>query len=79
MKKVYLLIDSWACDYENGRDIKIYSTKEKAMEEFNNKIKEFNGVVYNTIDKSKDSFEAFNEGEYAENHTYIYIEEKEVL
>lgn len=76
--KVYLLIDSWACDFETGRDINVYETREKALKEFEEKIKEFSSF-YDTIDKSEDSFEAYNEGEYNENHTYIYIQEKEVL
>lgn len=83
--KVYVVIESWVVDYDSGRTIAIYDTKEKALEDFKERIKSakidmgFDNDEGNIIEeKEEDSYVIYEDGYYSRNHIYIDIVEEEV-
>lgn len=89
--KVYVVIESWVVDYDSGRTIAIYNTKEKALEDFKERIKSakidmgFDNDEDDIIDEGnmveeqeEDSYVIYEDGYYSRNHICIDIEEEEV-
>ena len=89
--KVYVVIESWVVDYDNDRTVAIYDTKEKALEDFKERIKSakidmgFDNDKSDIIDEGnmveeqeEDSYVIYEDGYYSRNHICIDIEEKEV-
>ena len=79
INKVYLVIEDWSADFDNGVDINVFKDLEKAQEYIKQRIEEEkNNTCYDTNNIEEYSYEGYNEGEYAENHLSMYIEEKEI-
>ena len=89
--KVYVVLESWVVDCDSGSTMEIYDTKEKALEDFNERIRNartdmnFNVDEDEQIDgnsmieeKDEDSYCIYEDGYYSSNHISIRIEEKEV-
>ena len=85
--KVYAVVSHWTCDCDNGSDIDIYNTKEKALEELNEQIRNARiDMNYDENDKDsniveeldEDNYCIYEDGYYSSNHISIRIEEKEV-
>lgn len=89
--KVYVVLENWVVDYDSGSTMEVYDTKEKALEDFNERIRNaridmnFNADEDEQIeesdmkeDKDEDSYCIYEDGYYSSNHISIRIEEKEV-
>lgn len=78
MNKVYLVIESWSSNFENGMNINVFKNLTDAQKLVREKIDSIkNASDYNTELEEDYYYEGYNDGEYNENHTSIYIEEKE--
>ena len=78
MNKVYLVIESWSSNFENSMNINVFKNLTDAQKLAREKIDSIkNASDYNTELEEDYYYEGYNDGEYAENHTSIYIEEKE--
>ena len=85
--KVYAVISNWVCDCDNGSDTNIYTTREKALEDFNEQIRNAR-IDMNYDEEDEDSniieeldennYSIYEDGYYSRNHINIRIEEKEV-
>ena len=77
---VFVLIEDYVSDFNQTIKITLFETLDKAREEFNRlvaiDINENPGEVITNEDCYYESWDA--EGEYAENHTVIYINEMPV-
>lgn len=89
--KVYVVLENWVVDYDSGSTMEVYDTKEKALEDFNERIRnaridmnfnvdEDEQVEESSIveEKDEDSYCIYEDGYYSNNHISIRIEEKEV-
>lgn len=82
MDKVYIVINEWVCDGEDGMTTATFKTKENTMIDFNNKVydarcdKENWGWTEETV--SGDLYAVWAEGEYVYNHIIVKIIESEV-
>ena len=89
--KVYVVLENWVVDYDSGSTMEVYSTKEKALEDFNERIRnakidmnfeknEDEQIEDSSIveEKDEDSYCIYEDGYYSNNHINIRIEEKEV-
>lgn len=89
--KVYIILEDWASDYESGNNIEVYDTKEKALEDFNDRIKNARvdmNYDYNENEQIEDSdmveekeddyYCIYEDGYYTRNHITIRLEVKEV-
>lgn len=75
--KVYVLIEDWASDDDNGASVVgVYSTEELAVKKMNKVIKELkeNGCLFETIVKGECHFDSYTDGEWAKEHECLYIE-----
>lgn len=78
MNKVYLVIESWSSNFENGMNINVFKNLTDAQKLVREKIDSIkNASDYNTELEEDYYYEGYNDGEYNENYTSIYIEEKE--
>lgn len=79
--KVFVLFTQVVFGFEESNSIEVFSTKEKAMESFHKFVarekKNADGNGWE-IDLGEDSFEAFEEGFYIENHVLARVSELEV-
>jgi hypothetical protein len=79
--KVFVLFTQVVFDCEDSSNVEVFSTKEKAMSAFHEfvarekKNAEDDGWE---IELSEDSFEAFEDGCYAENRVLASVSELEV-
>lgn len=77
--KVYAVIENWGYECEFGEEVEIFDTKEKAIEYIKGRKQEIlQENSYNTIEDEEESFCAYEEERYRDNHIDIYIREKEV-
>lgn len=78
--KVYVLLIDEAYDGDQGSFIGgVYATKELARKALNERVAEMEGTTnYDTIDKDEDSYEAYDEGWYAEQHFSATIHEQDI-
>lgn len=80
MKKIYLVVNHSVYDYsDNGIGTMAFSTREKAESFFKTKVeevkREIEGLYWDIITDTADEFEAYEEGYYAQNHTFFEIRE----
>ena len=79
--KVFVLFTQMVFDFGDSNSIEVFSTKEKAMEAFNEFVakekKNAEGDGWE-IEISDGRFEAYEEGFYAENHVLASVIELEV-
>lgn len=87
--KVYVVIESWACDYDCGNSLEVYSTQEKALEDLEERKRnaridfgldnETNNETDDIVEEQEeDSYTIYEDGYYSKNHISIRIEEKEI-
>lgn len=79
--KVFVLFTQMVFDFEDSNSIEVFSTKEKAMEAFNEFVaKEKKNAESDEweIEISDGYFEAYEEGFYSENHAMAKVSELEV-
>lgn len=87
--KVYVVIENWACDYDCGNDLEVYSTREKALEDLEERKRSaridfgLDNETDNETDdiveeQEEDSYTIYEDGYYSKNHISISIEEKEI-
>ena len=92
MNKVYVVLEEWVVDYESGSTMEVYNTKEKALEDFNERVKyaKIDMNLENTNEdlieesdmveeKEENSYSVYEDGDYSRNHISINILEKEVI
>ena len=92
MNKVYVVKTEWTNDYDNGETERIYDTKEKALEDFNDIVeggKENLNLYYDEIDMidEEDMIEEIDDNyyciyesnDYLRNHIVARLVEREVL
>lgn len=92
MNKVYVVLEEWVVDYESGSTMEVYCTKEKALEDFNERVKyaKIDMNLENTNEdlieesdmveeKEENSYSVYEYGDYSRNHISINILEKEVI
>lgn len=89
MKTVYVLIEEGSWDYEPTMSVEVYSTFEKALKEFNNRVAlakqdmdewTEDSTCEQNIDEASESasFEIYEDGNFTRLHDTIVIEKKEV-
>ena len=82
MDKAYLLIQDYATDLNTEFKVDAYKTSKSAKAALKEAVKESkptdknNGFEVETDTATE--YEAYIDGEYADNHSHIYIEEVEV-
>ncbi len=77
--KVYVLRTEFCKDFDCYNDICVFNSIEKAIEKKELLEKQIRKECdYDTINKTTNYFEMYDNGYFAENHIGIYIEEKEV-
>lgn len=89
--KVYVVLEDWVVDCDSGSTMEVYDTKEKALKDFNERIRNARiDMNFNTDedeqieesdikeDKDEDSYTIYEDGYYSTNHISIRIEEKEI-
>lgn len=76
--KVFLVVEEWCCDGDDGRLNKVFSTHEKALDWFNEVKRDIkidgDEWGYDTEDSSEDYYSVSLEGEWSTNHIQVYIE-----
>ena len=79
--KVFVLFMQMVYDFGDSNSIEVFSTKDKAMEAFNEFVakekKNAEGDGWE-IEISDGCFEAYEDGYYAENHVLASVSELEV-
>lgn len=91
MIKVYAVVTDWATYDDNGCNVKLFSSYDKALNEFNKvveeeKTKNWSSVIDKEgkvkegyiLEEDKDYFKIYEDNDYNDNHTEMWIEEKEV-
>ena len=82
MNKVYVVSENWVVDCDDGNSLAVYSTKEKALEDFKERIRnaKIDMQDYDDLveEESENSYVNYQEGYYSKNHILIKLEEKEV-
>ena len=75
--KVYGVIYDWAQDLESDCNVELFADKEKAIKNMKEKIKEIKEEFgYDTFEQPNDyEFYGYNNGEYADKHDRVRIEE----
>jgi len=80
INKVYLVVEDWSADFDNGVDINVFKDLEKAQEYIKQRIEEEeeenNDFYDNTIIEEDYYYSCYNDGYCAENRLRMYIEEK---
>ena len=79
--KVFVLFTQVVIDCEDSNTIEVFSTKEKAMEAFNEFVAKEKKNAENEewkIELGDNHFEAYMKGFYSENHVMADISELEV-
>lgn len=79
--KVYILIEDWAYDCDNGANILgVYSTHEQAKKELAVHAEALKkDMRYDTTEEKEGEYiDSYIDGFYNQDHEHIYIEEKEV-
>ena len=84
-KKVYVVGINQTCKAEVLREsVDVFETEEKAQAHFKAFVEdekkwiEENAEEWIVSADEEEVFEAYEQGYYAENHTYAYVQEKEV-
>lgn len=80
MNKVYLVIEEWSADFDGGHDINVFYSQEDAQKFTRKRIEEIKKEDFGYDNELEEDYyySGYIDGEYASNHTSIYIEEKEV-
>lgn len=79
--KHYVVVCDWASDYQQGVDIvKVAHTYEEALDAFDKRLEEERKIVaehdeWQVFIDARAEFQAYEEGYYVKDHTYLYIEE----
>ena len=82
MEKVYLLIQDYVTDLNPELKVDVYKTKKSAKIALKDAVAESkpndkeNG--YNIETNNSTEYEAYEDGNYPDNHSHIYIKEVEV-
>lgn len=75
-QKVYGVLEEWCVDVENGNSMVVFSDKDKALKYMNGRIEEIKQEYdYDTYEENEDSFSAYQDGYYINEHTDIRLEE----
>lgn len=78
-QKVYGVIEDWCVEVENGNSMVVFSDKDKALKYMNGRIEEIKQEYdYDTYEENEDSFSAYQDGYYINEHTDIRIEELKI-
>lgn len=82
MEKVYVVLMEHVSDFERvDFELKIFKEKESAKDYFKafvGKIKEDYDILDFVIEEDENSFSAYEDGRYIENHIDIELIEKEI-
>ena len=76
--EVYVFFTQTVTDTEESSSIEVFASKEKAKEKFDEKVAKKKKYALQDgweIDECEDSFEAWEDGRYIENHVKISINE----
>lgn len=82
---IYLVFEDWHSDLDMGQDFKLFKNYDKAVEYFNDCIITNEDFLYcdneddKVINSYHNSFEAYEEGHYLDNHYKIELKEIEVV
>lgn len=77
--KVFIVSQEWGADDGTfGQSVEVFKTEEKAREYMKQLIKDTEDEAYDMRDEDKNSFSAWQDGDYTYNHTEIVLEEKEI-
>lgn len=80
-QKVYGVIEDWCVEVESGNSMVVFSNKDKALKYMQNRIEEIKQEYdynYDTYEENEDSFSAYQDGYYINEHTDIRIEELKI-
>ena len=81
-KKVYVVLENWVVDCDFGDSFEVYDTKEKALEDFKERVRnaKIDMQDYDDLIEEEDEnyYTNYIEGYYSQNHITIRIEEKGV-
>ena len=77
--KVFIVSQEWGADNGTfGQSVEVFKTEKRAREYMKQLIKDTEDEAYDMRDEDKNSFSAWQDGDYTYNHTEIVLEEKEV-
>ena len=77
--KVFIVSQEWGADNGTfGQSVEVFKTEKRAREYMKQLIKDTEDEAYDMRDEDKNSFSAWQDGDYTYNHTEIDLEEKEV-
>ena len=80
--KVYVVLESWVVDCDSGDTFEVYDTKEKALKDFKERVRnaKIDMQDYDDLieEESENSYTNYQEGYYSQNHITIRLEERGV-
>ena len=76
--KVYLVIEESCVECMQDTDVKVYSKKEDAIKEWNERRKQWLEVSGWEMTENEYHFEMWEDGYYCHNHVNLDVEESEV-